>query len=430
MKYLLKRNNSYYYNRRVPDNLRSIVKKEHVRITLKTTDYMEAVSRAASLDKQINEYWASLLNDAPVEDGDLLKRIVDRAKLLDFRYQSNSKLVNSDMDEILSRLLTLLDNNTNPKDEDALLGLANTETMTMTIKQALNRYWDFTKDKTMNKSENQIRKWRAPRVKAINNFIKVCGNLQVHKVSRDDALTFRDWWISRIEDEKLSETSANKDIIHVKNILQTVCDNEDLNIPIDNIFRKLTLKERFFQSRKPLSSEHINGVLLNPDNHNGLENDLVYFLHAMADTGARSSEITGLEPEDIVLNVPVPYISIKDRPYRPLKTPHSARVIPLVGHSLFAFKKRPNGFTKYRDKTDILSSKLNKYLRSNGLFPSEQHSVYSLRHSFQDRLLAVDAPDRIQAELMGHKFHRPKYGDGGSLEHKYKWMKKIQLLKD
>lgn len=40
---------------------------------------------------------------------------------------------------------------------------------------------------------------------------------------------------------------------------------------------------------------------------------------------------------------------------------------------------------------------------------------------------AVDTPDRIQADLMGHKFHRPKYGDGASLNHKLEWMKRIQL---
>jgi len=39
----------------------------------------------------------------------------------------------------------------------------------------------------------------------------------------------------------------------------------------------------------------------------------------------------------------------------------------------------------------------------------------------------VDAPDRVQADLMGHKFNREKYGKGSTLEKKLEWMQKIQL---
>lgn len=53
------------------------------------------------------------------------------------------------------------------------------------------------------------------------------------------------------------------------------------------------------------------------------------------------------------------------------------------------------------------TSETNKFLRENDLLPSKDHTMYSLRHSFQDRILCVNAPDRIQAELIGHKFDRP-----------------------
>lgn len=70
----------------------------------------------------------------------------------------------------------------------------------------------------------------------------------------------------------------------------------------------------------------------------------------------------------------------------------------------------PNGFEYYRDRVDSLTTAINKFLRDNDLMPSENHSLYSLRHNFQDRILSVDTPDRLQAELMGHRFQRPKYG--------------------
>ena len=82
------------------------------------------------------------------------------------------------------------------------------------------------------------------------------------------------------------------------------------------------------------------------------------------------------------------------------------------------FKACPQGFTDYRDRSDSLSGTLSKYLHENNLMPSDQHTVYSLRHSFQDRLLAANAPDRVQADLMGYKFQRPAYVEGATLAHK------------
>lgn len=58
---------------------------------------------------------------------------------------------------------------------------------------------------------------------------------------------------------------------------------------------------------------------------------------------------------------------------------------------------------------------VNKYLRENELLPTERYSLYSFRHSFQDRLTAAEAPDRIKADLMGHKHAREKYGKGPDL---------------
>jgi hypothetical protein len=43
-----------------------------------------------------------------------------------------------------------------------------------------------------------------------------------------------------------------------------------------------------------------------------------------------------------------------------------------------------------------LSALVNKFLGDNGLRPSKDHSVYSLRHSFKDRLVAAEGsrPER------------------------------------
>jgi integrase len=108
-----------------------------------------------------------------------------------------------------------------------------------------------------------------------------------------------------------------------------------------------------------------------------------------------------------------------------LKTDDSEREIPLAGVALKALALRPQGFPKYRDKATTLSATVNKFLSENGLRPTRDHSAYSLRHSFKDRLVAAEAPDSLIDSLMGHKTYKPKYGKGPSLELKLKFLEMI-----
>jgi len=42
-------------------------------------------------------------------------------------------------------------------------------------------------------------------------------------------------------------------------------------------------------------------------------------------------------------------------------------------------------------------------MREHNLKPTPNHSLYSLRHTFKDRLRDAQAPEEIIDELMGHK---------------------------
>jgi integrase len=86
---------------------------------------------------------------------------------------------------------------------------------------------------------------------------------------------------------------------------------------------------------------------------------------------------------------------------------------------------RPSGFPRYQDKSSSLSALVNKFLHNNGLRPTKDPTVYSLRHSFKDRLVAAEAPDSLIDSLMGHKTYKPKYGKGPPLELKVKFLRLI-----
>src|SRR5690606_19972555 len=147
-------------------------------------------------------------------------------------------------------------------------------------------------------------------------------------------------------------------------------------------------------------------------------------IYVMIETGLRLSEICNLTRDTIHLNAPIPYISVRPQGRR-MKTPQSAREIPLVGVALMAMQAQPDGFPRYRDRSASLSALVNNYLTPRGLRPVQGQSFYSLRHTFEDRLTAVEASDKLMAVFMGHKYQRPKYGAGPTLDQKREWLLKI-----
>jgi integrase len=147
----------------------------------------------------------------------------------------------------------------------------------------------------------------------------------------------------------------------------------------------------------------------------GLNGQARDVLLAMVNTGCRPSEIYGLLPNEIRLDDNIPHIIVRSNEARALKTTSSERVVPLCGVSLEAMRRNPNGFPRYAGK-DRFSDTVNKFLRHNGSLETPDHSAYSLRHSFEDRMLALNVPDRLAAGLMGHSVKRERYGAGPSLD--------------
>jgi len=420
MCYLLKRSSRYYYNRRIPDIFRNLDPRGIVRVSLQTDSLQQARRRAILFNDKIEAYWKELAASNERHCGKKFDGIVRTAQAMGFAYQPMNEIAGGAIEEIVRRVLALSD--ASKPQIEAVLGTK--EEPCLTISQACEQFWDLAKEKVIDKSPDQIRKWKNPRLKAIENFIAVVGNKELKEITRDDTVRFKDWWISRIQDENKEPGSANKDFIHVKSIIDLVSEHHRLGLDIPHLFKKIKLNTILKQKRLPFTAEQIKDFLGHPKLKR-LNDNAYWFLYAAAGTGARPSELIGLLPEDIHLSTPIPYISIRSRKGHSLKTPHSERDIPLLGYGLQAFQAKPEGFPYYSGRPDNLTNSVNKFLREHKILPSKQHSVYSFRHSFQDGLLRVNAPDRVQAELMGHKFSRPKYGDGATLVQKKEWMEKF-----
>ena len=171
------------------------------------------------------------------------------------------------------------------------------------------------------------------------------------------------------------------------------------------------------QSRPPFEASFVQDTLIHSlDELNERDRNVIL---VMADTGAREVEIFGLASEDIILDNSIPYIWIRSISGYTLKTKTSERKIPLVGTALRAFQKFLNGFS-HEGNPDVFSPIANRYLRDNNLRPTPQYKIYSLRHTFKDRLRDIEAPEEMIDDLMGHKKSGPKYGRGHKLETKHK----------
>ena len=69
------------------------------------------------------------------------------------------------------------------------------------------------------------------------------------------------------------------------------------------------------------------------------DDEMRWLLALISATRMRLSEAAGLYRDDIVLDAPIPHISLTAHPWRRLKTKSSARHIPLVGTALWAAQR-------------------------------------------------------------------------------------------
>ncbi|SNY93452.1 hypothetical protein SAMN04515647_3746 [Cohaesibacter sp. ES.047] len=429
--YLQRRGRHYYYNRRVPKRLVEIEGATDIKLSLKTDSYDLAKSKAIAINSKIELRWDALLASRSGDAEEQWQAAQKLARSFGVTYVSADKLLEDEVSGLVRRL-ELIEQSGRIESKvvaDALLGTADQPSLTLS--KALSYFWDLSKTDTQGKSPNQVRKYKNPREKAFRNYIAIKGDQVLTSVTRADALDFRDWWADRIVNEGLTPNSANKDIGYLDIICNRVCDAKRLEW--EKPFKGLKFRETEPLKTPPYSTEFLTANFFNRQSLSTLNEDQQLMFYMLIETGARPGEIINMKPEQIKLNHPIPHIEIRPSNGRELKTRNAVRSIPLVGISLWAAKQRPEGFPVYADREDAVSANINKYLREHQLRETPGHTVYSLRASFQDRLIALrhpelgQVPERVQADLMGHATNRPKYGQGETLETMQKYLSHMAL---
>ena len=423
--YLRLRGDIWHYVRRVPKAVRHVDDRTLIYRSLDTDSRRLARQRrdvcAAADDQRWNEIAPGRFSAAPADAG--LLDAKQHARTLGFTYRPVESLVADDtVTALLKRLMALapLEPQATPKEErDAAALVGTIEPQPITITQAMDIYLsEIVADELAGKSPEQVKNFSKIKRRAVANFVRINGDVDMREITRDHAHAVRKFWHDRIHptdgSKPMSGSSGNKDLGSLRKLYRKYFEHvgeEERRNP----FRNMRFSDKNLKKVLPFSDIWVRERILSPGILEGLNREGALLCMALIETGCRPSELANIRPENIRLDAEVPHIRIRATKDRKLKSGASVRDIPLVGVALEAMKRAPKGFPHYRDRSYLLSASLLKAFKSRGLMPSNQHRIYSFRHSFESRMLEAGLDFGLRCTLMGHRNPRPEYGDGGAL---------------
>ena len=372
-KYTFVRGNVYYFSKSIPVDLRSYYSSTRIVQSLKTRSFTKATTASRLVSAKLEDYWLGLR---------LKKKDVPAAHLL-----LNGAAVND-------------------------LGL-------LTIEDALELYLTVI-------GKGRQKQFFTTAKRYIGYLIECLGSRPVDKYSSRDAVLLREWLLKK----GLSHSSLQRIFSGIKAVINFVI--LELGLECQNAFSRVYLPSHDNPKKRHAISER-NMTQLKQQCLD-LDDDIRWLVAIIFDTGMRLSEAAGLMFEDLKLDHQVPHVVVRPHPHRRLKTSCSKRKIPLVGMSLWAAKRLNDSvtgsycFPRYTDgnrcNSNSASAAINKWIK---LVAARDDVVHGLRHSFRDRLRAIETPNDMIDQLGGWSLKSvgESYGDGYQLELMSSYMSKM-----
>ena len=360
-KYTFVKDNIFYFSRSVPVDLRCFYSKPRIVQSLRTKSSVRANKASKLLSHKLDEYWLNL-------------------RIKTTEVPAAHLLINKGVDAL-------------PSIEDAL-------ELYLSIKGLGRQKLFFTTAQ-----------------RYIGYMIACLGVRPIDQYSSRDATLLREWLLKK----GLSNSSLQRVFSSIKAVINFSILEQGLNC--QNAFSKVYLPTHTdVKKRHSISTENMINI---KQACLTLDDDIRWLIALIFDTGMRLSEAAGLMLEDIHLNENVPYIDLKPHPHRRLKTASSKRLIPLTGLSLWAANKLIASnkglycFPRYtkgnRCHSNSASAAINKWIKT---VAGPKDVIHGLRHSFRDRLRAVEAPSDMIDQLGGWSLKTvgQSYGDGYDLK--------------
>ena len=440
-KYLKERGGWWHYQRRVPARFTGVDDRGLIQIALRTQSLEVAMMRRDALAEADGALWnARALELAGGEAGRNIwkaadhryKSAVSRALAQGFIYRPVDEIAAlPDLEEIVARLKAAdLGKAPTEAKAEALLGGVSEPLDKTTVSEAFELYISkIAFDDQYNKSDAQRRSWEKTKRTSIDYFIQEIGDIPLTDITREIATKYRDWWQTRMLPQKdgskpITPNTANRHVGNMRSLCKRYFKYRGVT-DFEDPFRDFFFAGKSTVKRASFTDDWVRSRILVPGLFDGLRLELRVIIYLLIETGARLSEVVNLRAQDIRLDHDVPHIQIRAEQNRELKTDDSEREIPLVGVALPAMRLCPKGFDHYYDRSTLVSANLMKAFKQRDLIPSPDHVIYSLRHSFEDRMLEGGLDYGLRCALMGHKNNRPEYGQGGSLAYRRDQLERI-----
>lgn len=370
-KYLLKREATYYYSRRIPKDVSGQYSTRRIVVSLRTKSKQAALLSSSHLSLELDSYWS-------------LIRIKKIAKSY-IKYKDNSSI-----------------------DDGSGVSLSD----------ALEYYLKL-------KGVNKTKLFHQATKRSVRYVIDCLSDRDLSNYSTADAGKFRDY----LFDKNLVSSSVKRVFSSIKSIVNLAIKEQglDINNPFNGVYMP-DLND--VKDRKPI---HIDTIRTIQKSCKELDDDLRWAIALISDTGIRLAEAIGLMRSDIFIDSNTPHIVIKNNSKRRLKTKQSERIVPLAGVSLWAahrlIKKTESEFVFERynkgsiSNANSASAAFNKWIKS---VSGQNVVIHSFRHSMRDRLRAVECPAEVIDSIGGwsKKSVGETYGSGYPLVVLQKWVKK------
>lgn len=427
--YLTKRHGHWQFVRRVPLEYagldpRGIVKHSTKLAVRKDPRGHKAGRIADAMNRELEAYWRGLVEGKAQEAAARYADARRRARVLGFDYTHVAELAaERPVTEILERFEKLLTSGT-VEDAGARAAVLGLETRpAVKLSEVFPRFEHQSRTEIADMSPDQLRVWGNGYKLAVGGFIAKVGDKELTALTHADVMDYVSWLEDRIAEGEIVTKTANKQIGHVSKMLKEI--NRKLRLGLPSLFADMSIRGEKKTSRPPFPAAWVQERILAEGALMGLNSEARRAVMLIADTGLRASEAINLRATAIHLDGDIPYIHVKPEGRR-VKTADSIRELPLVGCALAVLRLQPHGFPRYVDQGPTFSAEVGTYLRDAKLRPTPKHTLYSLRHTFEDRLKAAKAEDSMIDELMGHANGKGyKYGSGHPLDLKLQVLQAI-----
>jgi integrase len=425
--YLTKRAGYWHFARRVPLEFahldpRGVVKHSTKIPVAKDRRGVKAGKIADQMNRELEAYWRGLHEGKAHEAAERYADARRRARIFGFDYAETAELATRPTVEVLERLEKLLTTGSIEDRSARAAVLGYEKRPQVKLSEVFPKFEHMTRTEVTDMSPDQLRRWKNGYILAVTDFTSVVGDKNLSALTHDDILDYTDWLQGRVDEEEIVAKTANKYMGHVSRMIKAL--NKKFRLGVPDLFSGMRLAGGKYVQRPAYPIEFVQDKLLADGALMQLNEDARRAIFLIADTGLRLSEAVNLNETTIFLDTKIPYVKVMPDGRR-VKSDDSIREIPLVGVALEAMKLQPSGFPRYADKGASLSAYANGWLLQNDLRPTRKHTIYSLRHTFKDRLIAAKEQDSMIEALLGHADDHPKYGSGPDLKLKHEVLKKI-----